>query len=90
MLLASPAAFMLVRSILGSWIANAEGRPSTMGLFVHALVFVLVSSFLFPAISGYSEDDAPAPSPGPEEVPRDYSNLFSSVLGDTGMNNFDN
>jgi hypothetical protein len=32
---------------------------------------------------------APAPAPAPEAVPRDYTNLFDSIFGESGMNNFD-
>lgn len=98
MLIASPMMFKFVRGILGGWVSNAEGRASWPGLFVHALVFVFLAGFLSRAVSKYeaadlgSEDkmESSAPAPAPmEAVPRDYSNLFDSILGETGMNNFD-
>ena len=107
---AHPETFKLTRRLAGSWISSAEGLPTTAGLLLHALVFVIVCHFVWRAIfgrkSGYEPasieaegDDmawmstamgpVPAPAPAPEAVPRDYTNLFSSVLGATGMNNFD-
>jgi hypothetical protein len=108
---AHPETFKLTRRLAGSWISSAEGLPTTAGLLLHALVFVLLVGFVMRMIyggrkSGYEPasieeegDDmswmstsmgpAPAPAPAPEAVPRDYTNLFSSILGATGMNNFD-
>lgn len=108
---AHPETFKLTRSLAGSWISSAEGLPTTAGLLLHALVFVLVVGFVMRLIYGGRKsryepapieeegDDmawmstsmgpAPAPAPAPEAVPRDYTNLFSSILGATGMNNFD-
>jgi hypothetical protein len=108
---AHPETFKLTRRLTGSWISSAEGLPTTAGLLLHALVFVIVCHFVWRLIyggrkSGYEPagleaegDDmawmstsmgpAPAPAPAPEAVPRDYTNLFSSILGATGMNNFD-
>ena len=102
LIVANPATFKLVRKIAGSWVASAEGLPTTAGLALHALVFVLLSSFLWKLFyggrkSGYEPSDvdgdmmmAMSPSPSPAEaVSTDYANLFSSVLGETGMKNFD-
>jgi hypothetical protein len=41
-IIANPETFRLVRRILGPGIATPNGCPSTMGLFVHTLVFILV------------------------------------------------
>ena len=41
-IVANPETFRLVRRILGSWIATPTGCPSTLGLLVHTLVFILV------------------------------------------------
>ena len=102
MAVANPATFKLVRGIAGDWVSNAEGRATTAGLFLHALVFVflvgLLARLLGPMVSkfdgadlGSEEAAAPAPSPSPDEaVPRDYSNLFDSILAETGMKNFAN
>lgn len=47
MLLASSMAFQAVRSVLGGWIATQEGLPKIGGLFVHALVFMLLSTLIW-------------------------------------------
>jgi len=47
MLLASSVAFQAVRSVLGGWIASAEGLPKIGGLFVHALVFLVLSTMIW-------------------------------------------
>jgi hypothetical protein len=47
MLLASSVAFQAVRSVLGGWIATAEGLPKVGGLFVHALVFMVLSTMIW-------------------------------------------
>jgi len=41
-IVANPETFRLVRRVLGPMIATPTGCPSTMGLLVHTLVFVLV------------------------------------------------
>ena len=47
MLLAAPMAFQTVRSVLGGWIATAEGLPKVGGLAVHALVFMVLSTLIW-------------------------------------------
>lgn len=49
---ANPATFKAVRSIAGSWVASADGVPTTAGLLLHALVFVIVAHFLWRLIYG--------------------------------------
>ena len=44
--IASPAAYKTVRGLLGSWVASAEGLPTTAGLVLHALVFIFIVGFL--------------------------------------------
>ena len=41
-IVANPETFRLVRRVLGSWISTPTGCPSTLGLLVHTLVFILV------------------------------------------------
>jgi hypothetical protein len=41
-ILSSPMAFRLVRSVLGNGIANAAGCPTTQGILVHAAVYTAV------------------------------------------------
>ena len=45
--IASPQAFELTRKIAGGWIASGEGVPKVGGLLLHALVFILVTHFLW-------------------------------------------
>jgi hypothetical protein len=51
-LLASPQAFLLVRSLLGGWVATTDGLPKVGGLLLHALVFVVLTHFLWQLIYG--------------------------------------
>jgi len=51
-LVANPATFKLVRKILGSWVASADGLPTTAGLLLHALVFVIVAHFVWRLVWG--------------------------------------
>jgi len=46
-IVANPATFKLVRSVAGSWVASAEGLPTTPGLLLHSLVFVLLCTLLW-------------------------------------------
>lgn len=41
-IVANPETFRIVRALLGSWISTPTGCPSTLGLLVHTLVFILV------------------------------------------------
>jgi len=41
-IIANPETFRLVRRVLGPRIATPTGCPSTMGLLVHSLVFILI------------------------------------------------
>jgi hypothetical protein len=41
-IVANPETFRLVRRVLGPRIATPTGCPSTMGLLVHTLVFILI------------------------------------------------
>lgn len=45
-LLANPMAFKSVRSILGTWVASAEGLPTFPGVLLHALLFVMILGLL--------------------------------------------
>ena len=49
---ANPATFKLTRKVLGNWVAAADGLPTTAGLLLHALVFVLVAHFLWRFLKG--------------------------------------
>jgi hypothetical protein len=45
MLVASPAAYQTTRA-LGSWVATPEGTAKIGGLVLHAIVFIMLVSFL--------------------------------------------
>jgi hypothetical protein len=49
---ANPATFKLTRKVLGNWVAAADGLPTTAGLLLHALVFVLLAHFLWKLMKG--------------------------------------
>ncbi len=51
-IVANPATFKLVRSVAGGWVASADGVPSVWGLLLHALVFVLLTTFLWRLVYG--------------------------------------
>ena len=52
--IANPETFKLVRSIAGNWVASADGCPTTAGLLLHALVFVIVCHLLWSMVYGKS------------------------------------
>jgi hypothetical protein len=59
-LVANPSTFKIVRRLLGSWVASAEGLATPAGLVLHGAVFVGLAIFLPKALmgaSGYAEDD---------------------------------
>jgi hypothetical protein len=49
---ANPCTFKLTRKVLGNWVAAADGLPTTAGLLLHALVFVLLAHFLWKLVWG--------------------------------------
>ena len=42
----------MTRSLFGSWVGSTYGVPSNMGLLLHALVFVLLSTFVWRLVYG--------------------------------------
>ena len=59
-LVANPATFKIMRKLLGSWVASAEGVATPAGLMLHAVVFVGLAIFLPRVLmraSGYAEDE---------------------------------
>jgi len=42
-LLASPEMFQLTRRVFGGWVAGPTGCSSTLGVVLHAIVFLLVT-----------------------------------------------
>jgi hypothetical protein len=73
---ANPCTFQLTRKILGNWVAAADGLPTTAGLLLHALVFVILAHFLWklmkgPKRSSYrlsSQTGVLAPRPGARAI----------------------
>jgi hypothetical protein len=56
---AHPETFKLVRSLAGNWVASADGLPTTAGLLLHALVYVILGHIAWqivwgPKKSGYA------------------------------------
>lgn len=51
-IVANPETFKLVRRILGGWVASADGLPSTAGLLLHALVYVILAHFVWRLVYG--------------------------------------
>jgi len=51
-LVANPETFKLTRSLLGSWVGSTYGVPSNLGLLLHALVFVLLCTFVWQLVYG--------------------------------------
>ena len=49
---AHPETFKLVRKLAGDWVASADGLPTTAGLLLHALVFVILVHFLWVLVYG--------------------------------------
>lgn len=51
-IVANPATFKFVRGLAGNWVASAEGLPTTAGLLLHALVFVVLAHFVWKLVYG--------------------------------------
>ena len=41
-IVAHPQTFQAMRAVLGGWVSSTSGCPTTLGLFLHSLVFFLV------------------------------------------------
>jgi hypothetical protein len=52
LVVANPKLFVLVRSVLGKWVASPEGLPTMAGLLLHSIVFVLLMHFLWKIVYG--------------------------------------
>lgn len=55
---ANPETFKCVRSLLGKWVASADGIPTTAGLLLHALVFVILAHFMWRLVWGAKKSRA--------------------------------
>ncbi|QIG59970.1 hypothetical protein [Dishui Lake phycodnavirus 4] len=68
---ASPEAFRLMRSIVGSWVATPNGTPSSAGLALHALVFLLIIWFTMNIKAEYMEGEEASGEEEEEEEEKD-------------------
>ena len=51
--IASPLAFKTTRRVFGDWVAGPEGLATIPGLLLHALVYLLLVSFLLARRSNF-------------------------------------
>lgn len=75
-IIANPDTFRLMRRILGKWVSGPNGCPTTKGLVLHTIVYILVSwgmmnvsneAYTIPSMGGVKE---PEPEPEPEVKPK--------------------
>ena len=50
-LIANPRMFMLTGQVFGPRVADATGRPTQMGVLLHALVYVLLCHLMWLMVS---------------------------------------
>lgn len=55
-LISSPQLYEMTRSLFGAWVATAEGTPKMAGLLLHALVFVILTHFVWRMVYGPKKD----------------------------------
>lgn len=76
-IIANPDTFRLMRRILGNWVAGPNGCPTTKGLVLHTIVYILISwgmmnvnneAYTIPTMGGVKEPE-PEPEPRPEIKP---------------------
>ncbi len=69
-LVANPETFKLTRSVFGGWVASTYGVPTNMGLLLHALVYVLLATFMWRLVYGkkVSKYHGPKDTMNPAEV----------------------
>ena len=77
---ANPETFRVVRKVFGSWVSSPTGCPSTGGLALHTIVFMLVTwgmmnikreeYAIFEPIPEEVVGPTPGPAPGPTPPPK--------------------
>ena len=80
---ANPETFRVMRKVFGSWVSSPTGFPSTGGLVLHTIVFMLVTwGMMNTKREGYTSSEAvkeevvvastvpPVPVPGPPTPPK--------------------
>ncbi len=78
-IIANPDTFRLMRRILGNWVAGPNGCPTTKGLMLHTVVYILISwgmmnvnneAYTIPIMGGMKQPESePKPEPRPELKP---------------------
>ena len=80
--IANPETFRIMRRVFGSWVSSPTGCPSTGGLILHTIVFMLITWGMMnikreeyaPFDSEEETEEvvgpAPGPTPGPSVPPR--------------------
>jgi len=63
---ANPETFKLVRKVAGSWVSSAEGVPTTAGLLLHALVYVIIAHCVWKLVKGKKSATKDYDAVGPE------------------------
>ena len=77
---ANPETFRVMRKVFGSWVSSPTGCPSSGGLALHTIVFMLVTwgmmnikreeYAIFEPITEEVVGPTPGPSPGPTPPPK--------------------
>ena len=77
---ANPETFRLMRKVFGSWVSSPTGCPSTGGLALHTVVFMLVTwgmmnikreeYAIFEPMTEEVVGPTPGPAPGPTPTPK--------------------
>ncbi len=77
---ANPETFRVMRKVFGSWVSSPTGCPSTGGLALHTIVFMLVTwgmmnikreeYAIFEPIPEEVVGPTPGPAPGPTPPPK--------------------
>lgn len=71
-IVANPETFRFVRKIFGSWVSSPTGCPTTRGLLLHTVVFLLITwGMMNIKREGFEMEMKPsAPAPAPKPVPK--------------------
>ena len=77
---ANPETFRVMRKVFGSWVSSPTGCPSTSGLALHTIVFMLVTwgmmnikreeYAIFEPMTEEVVGPTPGPAPGPTPPPK--------------------
>lgn len=69
-IIANPETFIIVRRILGNWVASASGFPTMFGLILHSFVFMLLVWGIMNLKREKADgDDAPKMGEPPAAIP---------------------